>query len=111
PAVIVPNVALAAVVLARGGSDLVPAVFWQIAAALLAGAVAYMLERRDRDAFLAARLLAAERARSRALLHNVLPAPIADRLESGSRIADHFEDATVLFADIVGFTPLAEQLP
>lgn len=42
------------------------------------------------------------------LLLNILPAPIADRLRGGERlIADRFEDVTLLFADIVGFTRLS----
>ncbi len=44
------------------------------------------------------------------LLHNILPVSIAQRLEDRPGIiADRFEDATILFADIVGFTPLAER--
>ena len=53
-----------------------------------------------------------ERAKSERLLLNVLPASVADRLkESDQVIADGFDTATVLFADIVGFTPLAQILP
>jgi class 3 adenylate cyclase len=49
------------------------------------------------------------RRQSDDLLLNVLPEPIADRLKAGERvIADHYDQASVLFADIVGFTPLAE---
>jgi class 3 adenylate cyclase len=55
--------------------------------------------------------LAAERAKSERLLLNVLPESVADRLkESEEVIADGFASATVLFADIVGFTPLAQEL-
>jgi len=51
----------------------------------------------------------AARQQSDALLLNVLPEKIADRLKSGERvIADHYNMATVLFADIVNFTPLSE---
>ena len=51
----------------------------------------------------------AARRESDALLRNVLPEPIADRLKHGERvIADHFDQASVLFADVVDFTPLAE---
>src|SRR5690349_301468 len=42
-----------------------------------------------------------ERARSHALLLNVLPQRIIDRLNAGeTRIADRHEDVTVLFSDI-----------
>jgi len=53
-------------------------------------------------------LLGSERARSERLLLNVLPAPIADRLKQQEPvIADRFDAVSVLFADIVGFTPLS----
>jgi adenylate cyclase len=56
--------------------------------------------------------LEVERAKSERLLLNVLPASVASRLkESDEVIADGFGAATVLFADIVGFTPLAQELP
>jgi class 3 adenylate cyclase len=55
--------------------------------------------------------LAVEKERSDALLRNVLPDAIADRLRlRPSTIADAIDDATVLFADLVGFTPLAGRL-
>lgn len=55
--------------------------------------------------------LGAEKRRSEQLLLNVLPGPIAERLKhSPERIADHYQDATVLFADVVDFTPLSARL-
>jgi len=57
------------------------------------------------------RLLEAEQARSERLLLNILPAPIAEQLRDGATtIAESQPEVTVLFADIVGFTPLAEDL-
>lgn len=48
---------------------------------------------------------------SERLLLNVLPAPVAARLkQSDGVIADGFPEATVLFADIVGFTGLSQRL-
>jgi class 3 adenylate cyclase len=45
------------------------------------------------------------------LLLNILPAPIAEKLKKQTGIiAERFEDVSVLFADIVGFTPLSSQL-
>jgi class 3 adenylate cyclase/NAD(P)-dependent dehydrogenase (short-subunit alcohol dehydrogenase family) len=55
--------------------------------------------------------LEAARRRSDSLLLNILPAPIAERLKAGEdMIADHFEAVTVLFADIVDFTPTSANL-
>jgi adenylate cyclase len=52
-----------------------------------------------------------EHARSERLLLNVLPELVAERLKSEEGIiADACPGVTVLFADIVGFTPLAERL-
>jgi len=50
--------------------------------------------------------LLSERERSERLLLNVLPQSVAERLKQGEDIiADRIESATVLFADIVDFTP------
>jgi adenylate cyclase len=56
----------------------------------------------------------AERAEAEtdALLRNILPEPIVERLKAapGATIADTFEDASVLFADLKGFVSLAKVL-
>ena len=52
-----------------------------------------------------------EKEKSETLLLNILPEPIARRLkQEPGAIAEHFEEATILFADIVGFTPLSARL-
>jgi adenylate cyclase len=53
----------------------------------------------------------AEYERSEALLTNILPASIADRLKDPATdfIADSYDDASVLFADIADFTERASQ--
>jgi adenylate cyclase len=50
--------------------------------------------------------------RSEALLANMLPASIAERLKDPARniIADKYDDASVLFADIAGFTERASDM-
>jgi len=59
----------------------------------------------------AARQVARAKEETERLLLNILPPPIADRLRAGERvIADRFEDATLLIADIVGFTELSSRL-
>ena len=48
-----------------------------------------------------------ERDRADALLHAMLPAPVIRRLQEGETlIADRIDAATIIFADIVDFTPL-----
>jgi len=50
-------------------------------------------------------------AENEALLLNILPRSIAERLRGGETIiADRFEDMAVLFADVVGFTELSSRL-
>lgn len=52
-----------------------------------------------------------EQAKSERLLLNILPGVIADRLKQDeSTIAEYFAHATVLFADLVGFTPLSASM-
>ncbi|MBI2320321.1 MAG: adenylate/guanylate cyclase domain-containing protein [Betaproteobacteria bacterium] len=56
-------------------------------------------------------LLRIEQERSERLLLNILPGPVAERLKrEGETIADGFADVTVMFADIVNFTRIAEGL-
>jgi class 3 adenylate cyclase len=52
----------------------------------------------------------AARAASEALLLNILPRQVAERLKVGGEVvADGHAEVTVLFADIVDFTPFAER--
>jgi class 3 adenylate cyclase len=62
-----------------------------------------------RDTDRAESVMEAQYERSEALLTNMLPASIADRLKESERsvIADKYDEASVLFADIVGFTERA----
>jgi adenylate cyclase len=57
-------------------------------------------------------LLAAEQERSETLLLSIFPRAIAERLKiSRDVIAERSEDVSVVFADITGFTPVAERRP
>ena len=64
---------------------------------------------KQRQDALSALQVAQDRAES--LLLNVLPRSIADRLKVDSHtIADQFSSASILFADVVDFTPMSEHL-
>jgi adenylate cyclase len=52
-----------------------------------------------------------EKRHSENLLRNILPTEIVTRLRNGeSNIADHFDDATVIFADVVGFGKITARM-
>lgn len=56
--------------------------------------------------------LTIEQEKSEQLLLNILPEPIAEQLKEGhNSIAEGFAEATVLFADLVNFTKMAEKIP
>lgn len=84
----------------------------------VAAAAAYALERSERRVFSQSQVitwqqreLALEKDKSDRLLLNVLPAAIADRLKASSgTIADGYPEASILFSDLVGFTPLTVSL-
>jgi len=70
---------------------------------------AYWFERFARQLFLRQRDLNRERSRSDVLLLNILPEAVVQRLKasSGERIADAFDDVTVIFVDAVDSTAQA----
>jgi adenylate cyclase len=81
-----------------------------IPAALLSIGFAYQMDKAHRRAFLFETALAEERDRSEHLLRALLPEGIAEQLkQSDDYIAEIVPDATVAFADIVGFTALSER--
>ncbi|MGI9647263.1 MAG: adenylate/guanylate cyclase domain-containing protein [Acidimicrobiia bacterium] len=64
---------------------------------LLYAGMAYFVRQRDRF-----------QQESDDLLHNILPDDIARRLKSEkAMIADHYDSVSVLFADVVNFTPMS----
>jgi guanylate cyclase len=67
----------------------------------------YFIDQREK----AYRLLHLEEQKAENLLLNILPREIAAILKNENRtIADQFEGASILFADLVGFTPLTAVL-
>jgi adenylate cyclase len=62
---------------------------------------------RDREKLMVEELRR-EKARSEDLLLSILPRSVVDRIHAGeTMIADHVEEVSILFADIVGFTQMA----
>jgi len=59
----------------------------------------------------AEKILLVEQEKSEKLLLNILPKQIAQKLKEGKKdIADGFAEVTILFADLVGFTELSENI-
>ncbi len=81
-------------------------------AANLAGALgSYLIELYARRHFATSRSIERERERAEQLLLGILPESIAEQLKVEQRsIAEGFESVSVLFADIVGFTQLSQQI-
>jgi len=81
--------------------------------------VAYVIETTTRQSFAQERLIAEqqeiirlEKAKADNLLLNILPESIAALLKDEPKtIAQHHEHVSILFADIVNFTPLSAQMP
>lgn len=83
------------------GEDLVTAINVIVATTFVFAGMAYFVRQRDRF-----------QRQSDDLLHNILPAQIARRLKAGETlIADRYESASVLFADMFNFTPLSASMP
>ena len=66
-----------------------------------------------REASRAEAAMEVEYGRSEALLANILPASVAAQLKDPAHgvIADRYDDASILFADIAGFTERASEIP
>jgi guanylate cyclase len=99
----------------RNGNNLPPAlvlIFFAlnlIAVPALAFALLYYFIAQKNTALA---LLQVEQRKSEGLLLNILPKEIAAILKDDHRtIADHFDAVSVLFADMVNFTPLSAELP
>jgi class 3 adenylate cyclase len=106
----------AAVVVAAATPGISIDILWRLAVVIISAngmgmVAAYWSERYGRRDYLLTQLLDAERAKSEDLLLNILPGPVAARLkDSPETVVDSFADVSVLFADLVDFTPLAARL-
>ena len=68
------------------------------------------VEERTREVIEKSKIIEIERDKSDRLLLNVLPETIAMRLKEGETpIADHFDDASVIFIDVADFTVLSSK--
>jgi class 3 adenylate cyclase len=91
--------------------------FFFLSSVVIGMAAGYTIERGMRAEFMQLRQIERERRRSDALLANILPRAIIDRLKARGdagrtrRVAEALDDVTVLFADAVGFTMQAEKTP
>ncbi|OIQ04239.1 MAG: hypothetical protein AUK36_00250 [Zetaproteobacteria bacterium CG2_30_59_37] len=84
---------------------------FMICATLITIASSIMTSGLRKREFFARMQLREEQRRSERLLLNILPAPIAARLKHGEEtISDSFNDISVLFADIAGFTRMADTM-
>jgi class 3 adenylate cyclase len=94
-----------------GAVPLAKSTFLLTATSLIGMFASYTQEQSARKDFLQSRQIQMEHQRAEDLLLNILPKPIAERLkQSSERIAESYLEATILFADIVNFTQLAERL-
>ena len=85
------------------------AVLYLVSFGFLGVLAAYRVERFTRQLFLRERQLDEERNRSDGLLLNTFPEAIVDQLKttSGGRIAQRFDEVSVMFVDAVGSTAQA----
>lgn len=94
-----------------GAVDYLPKPFQ---AALLRARIRASLENkhfRDRERAMTEEIRLAKE-RNETLLLSILPKAVVERINDGAgMVADHIPEATILFADIVNFTPFAGTLP
>ena len=85
--------------------------FFFLSANIIGMFAGFTIEYYIRSDFLQQQFLDEEKKKSEKLLLNILPEAIAERLKKEeTTIADAFPHATVIFADIVGFTGMASSV-
>ena len=84
------------------------ATLYLISFGVLGSLAAYWMERFTRQLFIRERQLDEERLRSERLLLNILPQAVVEQLKSsGERVAQAFDEVSVVFVDAVGSTEQA----
>jgi class 3 adenylate cyclase len=85
------------------------ATLYLVSFGVLGGLAAYRMERFTRQLFIRERQLDQERLRSDGLLLNVLPQAVIEQLKTspGERVAQAFDEVSVVFVDAVGSTEQA----
>ena len=85
------------------------ATLYLVSFGVLGGLAAYRMERFTRQLFVRGRQLDLERQRSDGLLLNILPQAVIEQLKAspGARVAQAFDEISVLFVDAVGSTEQA----
>ena len=102
---------VACALLSMSLEDILTAELHLVGIACIGWVAAWQVELAKRQSFARRLGVEHEKARTVSLLRNILPSPIADQLlGSPDTIAERHSDVAVLFADIVGFTPLASAL-
>lgn len=82
--------------------------FFFLGANVIGMFTSYTLERYTRRDFLQKSTITMQRDQADKLLFNILPERIAEKLKkSNDIIAEEFDSTSVLFTDIVGFTPIS----
>jgi class 3 adenylate cyclase len=85
--------------------------FFLVAALMMAAFSGYTRERAERVNYRQSLIIEQERRKSETLLLNILPREVSEQLKSSSgTIARRFGEASILFADIVGFTVLSARM-
>ncbi len=82
--------------------------FFLVATLIMSATGGYAIERAARVNFQQSLVIEEERRKSEALLLNILPREVTLVLKSGpATVAERYDKVSILFADIVGFTPLS----
>ncbi len=110
PMLILPNLVM--LISGEAAVVVINANIWIVSAASLTLLVSYFFELLDRRAFALELSVEAEKERADDLLRNILPVSIAEELKEHHRtVPQNIPAASVLFADLAGFTRLAQDMP